>query len=139
MATQLETLRDLPAETADGVRIELLGNIEFPHEVAHCVERGADGIGLYRTEFLYLGADCEPDEEVHYEAYAKVIGRNRASRPVMLRTCDLGADKVTRRRRGRAATPPWACAASGCRLKICRCSARSCGPCCGPARWATCG
>ena len=56
LAARLETLRDLPAETADGVRIQLLGNIEFPYEVDHCVDRGADGIGLYRTEFLYLGA-----------------------------------------------------------------------------------
>ncbi len=93
-AAQLETLRDLPAETIDGVRIELLGNIEFPHEVAHCVERGSDGIGLYRTEFLYLGADSEPDEEVHYQAYAEVIAAI-GQRPVVIRTCDLGADKVT--------------------------------------------
>src|SRR5262249_24816136 len=45
-----EELRDLPAETKDGVRLPLLGNIEFPHEAAHCLERGADGVGLYRTE-----------------------------------------------------------------------------------------
>ena len=56
VAARLETLRDLPAETADGVRIGLFGNIEFPYEVEHCVDRGADGVGLYRTEFLYLGA-----------------------------------------------------------------------------------
>jgi phosphotransferase system enzyme I (PtsI) len=73
-AARLETLRELPAETADGVRVELFGNIEFPHEVTHCVDRGSDGIGLYRTEFLYLGADSEPDETVHYNAYASVMG-----------------------------------------------------------------
>ncbi len=93
-AAQLETLRDLPAETVDGTRIELLANIEFPSEVLHCVERGADGIGLYRTEFLYLGADAEPDEDVHYEAYARVVSEI-GDRPVVIRTCDLGADKVT--------------------------------------------
>ena len=92
-AAQLETLRELPAETADGVRIELLGNIEFPHEVSHCVERGADGIGLYRTEFLYLGADSEPDERVHYEAYSNVMEQMNG-RPVVIRSCDLGAEKV---------------------------------------------
>jgi phosphotransferase system enzyme I (PtsI) len=93
-AVQLETLRDVPAETADGVRIELLANIEFPSEVEHVIERGADGIGLYRTEFLYLGADAEPDEETHFDAYSRVVSEIRG-KPVVIRTCDLGADKVT--------------------------------------------
>ncbi len=91
-AVQLESLRELPAQTADGQRIELLANIEFPYEVQHCVERGGDGIGLYRTEFLYLGSDTEPDEETHYSAYAEVLSQMRG-KPVVLRTCDLGADK----------------------------------------------
>lgn len=90
---RLETLRDLPAETADGARIQLLGNIEFPHEVGHCLERGADGIGLYRTEFLYLGAEVVPDEETHYRAYAEVV-EAMGGRPVVVRTLDLGADKL---------------------------------------------
>ncbi|HJT31423.1 MAG TPA: phosphoenolpyruvate--protein phosphotransferase [Pirellulales bacterium] len=94
MAARLESLRDLPAETRDGVRVQLDGNIEFPHEVAHCLERGADGIGLYRTEFLYLGAETEPDEEAHYRAYAEVV-QAMAGRPVVIRTLDLGADKLT--------------------------------------------
>ena len=94
LAARLETLRELPAETADGVRIDLLGNIEFPHEVHHCVDRGADGIGLYRTEFLYLGADAEPTEETHFEAYCRVA-QAMGSRKVVIRTLDLGADKVT--------------------------------------------
>ena len=93
LAAKLETLRDLPAETADGTRIELLGNIEFPYEVQQCLERGCAGIGLYRTEFLFLGSDVEPTEEVHYEAYAAVI-RAMGDRPVVVRTLDLGADKV---------------------------------------------
>ena len=93
LAVRLETLRDLPAETVDGVRIELLGNIEFPHEVDHCVDRGADGVGLYRTEFLYMGTEKEPDEEVHFEAYSRVV-QTMAGRPVIIRTFDLGADKV---------------------------------------------
>ena len=93
-AQRLETLRELPAETADGVRVELFGNIEFPHEVHQCVDRGADGIGLYRTEFLYLGSQTEPDEKVHYDAYSKVMSEMRGH-PVVLRTCDLGADKVS--------------------------------------------
>ncbi len=91
-AARLVELRDLPAETADGVRIELMGNIEFPHEVEHCVERGSDGIGLYRTEFLYLTSDREPTEEDHYEAYCGVA-RAMGDRPVVVRTFDMGADK----------------------------------------------
>jgi phosphotransferase system enzyme I (PtsI) len=93
-AARLETLRELPADTADGVRIELLGNIEFPNEVSHCLDRGADGIGLYRTEFLYLGAEQEPDEQTHFEAYSRVVTEMQG-RPVIIRTFDLGADKVS--------------------------------------------
>jgi phosphoenolpyruvate-protein phosphotransferase (PTS system enzyme I) len=92
-AVQLESLRTLPGETADGAHVELLANIEFPHEVQHCLDRGCDGIGLYRTEFLYLGADTEPDEEAHYQAYAEVLSKTQG-KPVVLRTCDLGADKM---------------------------------------------
>ena len=83
----------LPAETRDKTRIQLFGNIEFPEEVTHCTDRGADGIGLYRTEFLYLRQDSEPTEEVHYEAYCSVV-QAMGDRPVVIRTLDLGADKV---------------------------------------------
>ena len=93
LAARLETLRDLPGETADGTRIELMANIEFPHEIDHCADRGADGVGLYRTEFLYLNAETEPDEEVHFEAYSRVV-RAMTGRPITIRTFDLGADKV---------------------------------------------
>lgn len=93
LAAKLKRLRNLPAETKDGHRIELMGNIEFPYEVDHCVQRGADGIGLYRTEFLYLGSEMLPSEEVHFEAYSKVV-RTMAGKPVTIRTFDLGADKV---------------------------------------------
>jgi phosphotransferase system enzyme I (PtsI) len=92
-AIQLQGLRDLPAQTQDGVTIRLLANIEFPHEAPACLERGADGIGLYRTEFLYIGADHEPSEEEHYQAYAQVV-QAMAGRPVTIRTLDLGADKI---------------------------------------------
>jgi len=86
-------LRDLPAETTDGTRIDLLGNIEFPYEVEQCRLRGASGIGLYRTEFLYLGCDDDPTEESHYEAYALVV-QAMGEKPVIMRTLDLGADKM---------------------------------------------
>ncbi|ASV76966.1 Phosphoenolpyruvate-protein phosphotransferase of PTS system [Thermogutta terrifontis] len=91
--TELEKLRDLPAETLDGTRIEIYGNIEFPHEAALCLQNGAEGIGLYRTEFLYLGRNDLPSEEDHYQAYCEVV-RIMGDRPVTIRTFDLGADKV---------------------------------------------
>ena len=93
LAVRLEGIRDLPAQTTDGERICLQANIEFPSEVQACLERGADGIGLYRTEFLYLGVESEPSEEDHYQAYAEVV-RTMADRPVVIRTLDLGADKL---------------------------------------------
>jgi phosphotransferase system enzyme I (PtsI) len=93
MATQLEALRGLTAETADGHRVELLANIEFPREVDSCLARGADGIGLYRTEFLYLAADREPTEDDHWQAYSQVVAAMEG-RPVVIRTLDLGADKL---------------------------------------------
>jgi phosphotransferase system enzyme I (PtsI) len=92
--TKLGELRDLPAETRDGVRIPLLGNIEFPQEAVHCTERGADGVGLYRTEFLYLGKQSDPTESEHLDAYLTVL-RALPSRPVVIRTLDLGADKFS--------------------------------------------
>lgn len=92
-AVELDRLRDLPAQTADGERVTLLANIEFPLEVEHCLERGSEGIGLYRTEFLYLGATEEPNEEVHYQAYAEVL-QAMPGKPVVIRTVDLGADKM---------------------------------------------
>ena len=93
LAARLEPLRDLPAETKDGARLMLFGNIEFPYEVDHCVDRGADGVGLYRTEFLYLGSETEPTEDVHYQAYTQVV-QTMGDKPVTIRTFDLGADKV---------------------------------------------
>ncbi|WP_437229097.1 phosphoenolpyruvate--protein phosphotransferase [Planctomicrobium sp. SH661] len=82
-----------PAETRDGTRILVCGNIEFPEEAEHCRLRGADGIGLYRTEFLYMGTSKERSEEDHYQAYLNVI-RSFPDQPVVIRTLDLGADKI---------------------------------------------
>ena len=92
-AIKLQALRDLPAQTTDGTRIELLGNIEFPYEVEQCQQRGSDGIGLYRTEFLFLSGDTEPTEEDQYAAYLEVA-RAMKGQPVVMRTIDLGADKL---------------------------------------------
>lgn len=89
----LAGLAGLPSQTRDGTTIHLHGNIEFPSEVAGCLQWGAEGIGLYRTEFLYLGSDRLPSEEEQYDAYARVV-RPLQGRPVVIRTLDLGADKV---------------------------------------------
>ena len=81
-----------PAVSADGERIELLANIELTSDVESAVLNGADGIGLYRTEFLYMNRHDIPGEDEHYAAYREVIdGMN--GKPVTIRTLDLGADK----------------------------------------------
>lgn len=85
-------LRELPAETPDGHRVHLMANIESPREVARAIEHGAEGIGLYRTEFLYLTSQTVPSEEDHYRAYMDALGQ-LDGRPMTIRTVDLGADK----------------------------------------------
>jgi len=92
-AQELDRFRDVPAVTRDGVPITLLGNVEFPDEAEVVLQKGGQGIGLYRTEFLYLYGGSEPTEEDHYEAYSQVV-RVMGSRPVVIRTMDLGADKL---------------------------------------------
>jgi len=94
LSDELDELRDLPAVTQDGVRITLLSNIEFPVEAATGVAKGSNGVGLYRTEFLFLRPEGSPSEEEQYEAYCAAI-EGAAGRPVTIRTFDLGADKYT--------------------------------------------
>jgi phosphotransferase system enzyme I (PtsI) len=88
-----ESIREKPAVTLDGTAIRLLGNIELASEAGHCIERGAEGVGLYRTEFLYLNKLADPTEAEHYEAYCSVLQTLGPERPVVIRTLDLGADK----------------------------------------------
>jgi len=95
---KLDAIREKPAVTRDGVRITLLGNIEFPDEAELVLQKGGEGIGLYRTEFLYLNRPSEPTEEEHYQAYAETISVFK-HRPVIIRTLDLGADKYTQSKR----------------------------------------
>lgn len=90
---RLSEMVSLPAETQDGQRVTICGNIEFPEEVQQCIKRGADGVGLYRTEFLFLSGNREPSESDHYEAYCRVL-EACGDRPVVIRTLDIGADKV---------------------------------------------
>ncbi|MBI5453928.1 MAG: phosphoenolpyruvate--protein phosphotransferase [Deltaproteobacteria bacterium] len=85
--------KDLPSETTDGRRVRIMGNMEIVEEIDSLVEHGADGIGLYRTEFLYLNRKDLPSEEEHIKAYKKVI-KKMAPHPVTIRTLDIGGDKV---------------------------------------------
>jgi phosphotransferase system enzyme I (PtsI) len=90
---ELDKLKDLPAETLDGHRVHLQGNIELPEEVATVTEHGGAGVGLYRTEFLFLNKQHLPTEEQHYVAYRDVVER-AAPHHVVIRTLDVGGDKV---------------------------------------------
>ncbi|MBI5587275.1 MAG: phosphoenolpyruvate--protein phosphotransferase [Deltaproteobacteria bacterium] len=85
--------KDLPCETKDGRRIRLVGNMEIVEEIDSLVEHGAEGIGLYRTEFLYLNRKDLPSEDEHVRAYKQVVKR-MAPDPVIIRTLDIGADKA---------------------------------------------
>jgi phosphotransferase system enzyme I (PtsI) len=87
-------LRELPAETKDGHIVSLQANIEFPAEIGEAFHRGATGIGLYRTEFLYLASPVEPTEEDHFKSYVDALQR-LGGKPLVIRTLDLGADKYT--------------------------------------------
>jgi len=97
-AGELDELRDLPAVTSDDHRVKLCANIEFPYESKMGYEKGADAVGLYRTEFLFLRPEGAPGEDEQYEAYRQAI-EGMGGRPVTIRTFDLGADKYTQQRR----------------------------------------
>ncbi|MEK8089960.1 phosphoenolpyruvate--protein phosphotransferase [Thermithiobacillus plumbiphilus] len=84
--------RHLPACSTDGVTVELKANIELPEEVTLAEEYGASGVGLYRTEFLYMNRKEPPGEEEQFEAYLRVV-QVMDGHPVTIRTLDLGADK----------------------------------------------
>jgi len=85
--------RDFPARTQDDVTVRVAGNIEFVEEVPSLLSHGGEAIGLYRTEFLFLGRSDLPSEEEHYQNYRKVL-ETLAPRPVTIRTFDLGGDKL---------------------------------------------
>ena len=87
----LSQLRDKPAVSRDGVKIKLLANIEMSEDAVHAADLGAEGVGLYRTEFLYMNRRDLPGEEEQYEAYSRVVAAVKG--PITIRTLDLGADK----------------------------------------------
>ncbi len=90
---QLQRLRRLPAVTRDGVEIVLQANLELPRELDQANTAGAAGIGLLRTEFLFMNREDLPDEEEQYAAYADLV-RGMDGKPVTIRTLDIGGDKL---------------------------------------------
>jgi phosphotransferase system enzyme I (PtsI) len=89
---ELAELKDLPAKTLDGHEVELVGNIGTPKDVEGVLRNGGSGVGLYRTEFLYMDSDTMPDEEKQYKAYKEVF-ESMGDHPVIIRTLDIGGDK----------------------------------------------
>jgi phosphotransferase system enzyme I (PtsI) len=89
---ELAELKDLPAKTLDGHEVELVGNIGTPKDVEGVLRNGGSGVGLYRTEFLYMDSDMMPDEEKQYKAYKEVF-ESMGDHPVIIRTLDIGGDK----------------------------------------------
>jgi phosphotransferase system enzyme I (PtsI) len=92
MERELFQYRDLPAETLDGYRVKVLANIELVDEIPSVLQHGAEGIGLYRTEYLYLNRKDLPSEEDHFNAYKKVV-EGIYPHPAIIRTLDIGGDK----------------------------------------------
>lgn len=88
----LKQLRDEPSKTKDGQHVELAANIGTPNDLPGVKDNGAEGIGLYRTEFLYMGRDTMPSEDEQFEAYKKVLQEMNGKR-VVVRTLDIGGDK----------------------------------------------
>ncbi|RZI78496.1 MAG: phosphoenolpyruvate--protein phosphotransferase [Variovorax sp.] len=94
---RLSRLRHKPAVTLDGERVELLANIEMPEDTVNAVKAGAVGVGLFRSEFLFMGRESQrlsrlPDEEEQYQAYKRAV-EGMQGMPVTIRTIDVGADK----------------------------------------------
>jgi len=103
---ELDLLRDKPPETLDGYHVPLTANIELLEELEGVDAGGAKGIGLYRTEFLFLGAKTLPGEEEQVEAYVQAA-TSQFPAPVVIRTLDLGADKMPDSMKGRREMNPF--------------------------------
>lgn len=88
----LKEIKDLEPETLDGHKVEIWGNIGKPEDVDAVIEAGATGIGLYRTEFLFMDSDTMPTEEAQYKAY-RIVAEKMNGNPVTIRTMDIGGDK----------------------------------------------
>ena len=89
---ELENIKRAKSRTRDGRTVQLMANIELPADVTAANKAGAEGIGLYRTEFLYMNREHPPTEDEQFRAYRKIV-KAMENRPVTIRTLDLGADK----------------------------------------------
>lgn len=103
--SKLRRLKTTRAATLDGETISLQANIELPRDAAQVREVGADGVGLFRTEFLFMNRDELPDEDEQFEAY-KAVAKAMAGRPVTIRTLDIGSDKPLREGAARSTINP---------------------------------
>jgi len=92
LTRKFSSLKNLPPQTLDGKKVEIAANMELPEELPSVIEHGAEGIGLYRTEFFYMNRKDLPSEEEHFKAY-KYIAEAVKPYPVIIRTLDLGGDK----------------------------------------------
>ncbi len=92
MKSELKKTAKLPSVTLDGRHVEIAANIGCPEEAGPVLDFGGEGIGLYRTEFLYMDRDCFPDEEEQFEAY-RSVAEKMGEKPVIIRTLDIGGDK----------------------------------------------
>jgi len=99
--SKLKRLITSRSRTLDGEHVELHANIELPQDAERANEVGADGVGLFRTEFLFMNRDELPDEDEQFEAYRSVV-KSMGDKPVTIRTLDIGADKEARALRNRA-------------------------------------
>ena len=90
--SRFEDIKDQPAQTLDGRQVKIMVNLELPEEIPLVISKGADGVGLYRTEYFYMNRSDLPTEEEQYEAYRQVV-EALAPRSVTIRTLDLGGDK----------------------------------------------
>jgi phosphotransferase system enzyme I (PtsI) len=141
--SKLKRLIGARARTLDGEDVELHANIELPQDTDRAREVGADGVGLFRTEFLFMNRDELPGEDEQFEAYRAVV-KAMGGKPVTIRTLDIGADKEARALRTRAGnrfrrTRRWACARSASAWPSRSCSWCSCAPSCAPRTTARCG
>ena len=89
---ELELLKGKKSVTTDGKHVELAGNIGTPNDIEGLIKNDAEGVGLYRTEFLYMNSDKFPEEDTQYEAYKAVL-EGMEGKPVVIRTLDIGGDK----------------------------------------------
>ncbi len=89
---ELNNIKSLEAITSDGHKVEIAGNIGTPDDLQSVINNGGEGIGLYRTEFLYMNSDSMPDEDIQFKAYKDVLEKMNPN-PVIIRTLDIGGDK----------------------------------------------